>query len=65
MTSEDRATLRRLYSEACHGAGAIPRFEARIQIDAMLSRCGMTLKEALDSERLDLGAYFASRPISS
>jgi predicted HicB family RNase H-like nuclease len=57
--------IRSLYSEACHGAGAEPRREAR----AKLSRKAEELGEMSDASLLarlgfNLSAYFASRPIS-
>lgn len=64
MTTTERAHLRRLYGTACHGAGAAPRKEARLQIEVLLRQCNTTLREAFEAERLDLAAYFASRPIT-
>lgn len=63
MSAIDLASLRRLYREACHGAGAEPRRTARAQIDEMLAHHRVTLREAFEIAGLDLSAYFASRPI--
>jgi hypothetical protein len=55
--------LRDLYREAVHGAGAEPRRAARAKIDALLADTGMSMRDAFEKERLDMSAYFASRPI--
>lgn len=64
MTTTERDRLRRLYQLACHGAGAEPRREARNLIAAFLRQHSITLAEALEDAGLDLGAYFATAPIS-
>jgi len=64
MTTAERAQLRRLYSTACHGAGAQARKEARLQIEVLLRQCNTNLRESFEAERLDMSAYFASRPMS-
>lgn len=64
MTTIERDRFRRLYQLACHGAGAEPRREARNLIAAFLRQHDITLREALEDAGLDVGAYFASAPIS-
>lgn len=63
MTINERASLRELYNDACHGAGADVRKEARRLIDMLLKQAKVTLRQAFEEERLDMTAYFASRPI--
>ena len=63
MTRNERESLRELYNEACYGAGAETRREARRLLEMLLRQAKVSLKDAFDAERLDLRAYFASRPI--
>lgn len=58
--------IRRLYSQACHGAGAAARWEARDQIDAILGPDPEpgAMFDLFVLHDLDLASYFASRPIS-
>lgn len=58
------STIRALYREACHAAGAPPRWAARDRLDAIAQATGKPLGAILEGQGLDLGAYFASRPIS-
>ncbi len=56
--------VRALYRTACHGDGAEPRREARMMLRALAHRIGLDSDAALVRDSgLDLGAYFASRPI--
>lgn len=64
MTDEDRAIIRDLYRTACHGAGAAPRWEARDRLERTLDEAGLDLGRVFNAIGLDIGAYFASRPIS-
>lgn len=56
--------LRRLFAEACHGAGAEPRLAARQRIRDLAEREGMIEGQYLREHGFDLAAYFASRPIT-
>lgn len=58
------APLRVLYGEACHGAGADPRWAARQEIERRATEAGFEPAVWLGREGFDLGAYFASRPIA-
>ncbi len=66
-----RATARSLYNEACHGAGASARQAARNALDAIAADSAFGAIETgisptvslLEDLGLDLGAYFASRPL--
>lgn len=53
-----------IYRTACHGAGAAPRWEARDRLEEVAQASGRTVPELLNAHGLDLGAYFASKPIS-
>ena len=64
LTTEDKAKVRALYREACHGAGAAPRWAARDAIKAIAYRHGYPLWQLLDECGLDAAAYSASCPIS-
>ena len=64
MTDEDRAIIRDLYRTACHGAGAAPRWQARDRLERTLDEAGLDMARVFERLNLDLGAYFASRPIS-
>ena len=61
----ERDYLRSLYREACHGAGAEPRWEARKLIQKWLDHNKVTMREAFENAGLDMGFYVASRPIKS
>jgi hypothetical protein len=65
MHALERDYLRRLYLEACHGAGADLRWEARHLIQKWLNHNKVTLCEAFENVGLDMKNYLASRPISS
>lgn len=65
MHALERDYLRRLYLEACHGAGAEPRWEARNLMQKWLLHNEVTIKEAFEDAGLDLDTYFATRPIKS
>lgn len=64
MTAEDRNLIRDLYQTACYGAGARVRWEARDRLDRTLDEAGLGLGRVFIAIGLDIGAYFASRPIS-
>ncbi len=57
-------SIREIYRQACHGAGAEPRMAARLQLLKLVDESGQRLGEFFDRHGLDLSAYFASRPIS-
>lgn len=57
--------IRDLYRQACHGAGAEPRLAARKKIQAEVEARGVRLHVMLDEAGVDIGAYFASAPISA
>jgi hypothetical protein len=63
MTPTERQILRKLYNEACHGAGAQVRRSARASLEAMLAEAGVAMLEAFEDNGLCIAAYFASRPI--
>jgi hypothetical protein len=65
VTATEREILRRLYREACFGAGADVRRSARASLEAMVREAGTSLRAAFEEERLDLAAYFATRPIAA
>jgi hypothetical protein len=65
MHALERDYFRKLYQQACHGAGAEPRWEARHLIQKFLNQNDITLREALENAGLDMKFYLASRPISS
>jgi hypothetical protein len=64
MSTEDRIIIRDLCNQACHGAGAAPRWEARDRLERIVDEAGLDLGRVFDAMGLDLGPYFASRPIS-
>lgn len=64
MDAEDRAAIRELYRAACHGAGAPARWEARDRLARIVDEAGLDLARLFEALDLDLGAWFASRPIS-
>ena len=60
------AKIRALYNQACHGAGAEPRREARRELDRIAATSAdFTLGTIamLNDLGLDIDAYFASRPL--
>ena len=63
MTQTEREIFRKLYNEACHGAGAKVRNSARASLEAMATEAGVTLADAMEQNGLCIHAYFASRPI--
>jgi hypothetical protein len=65
MHALERDYLRRLYLEACHGAGAESRWDARKLIQKWLDHNKVTLREAFENVGLDMGFYVASRPIKN
>jgi hypothetical protein len=64
MPATTREVVRHLYSEACHGAGAEVRNAARRLLTKLAKESDRTDTDLLAEHGLDLGAYFASRPIS-
>jgi hypothetical protein len=60
----DAKRLRELFREACHGAGAEPRWKARAEIEKVADQRGIRIGALLEEAGLDVTAYFASRPIS-
>lgn len=61
----DRSTIIALVREACHGAGAAPRWEARDRLAAIAEAEGFEWDaDLLRHHGLDVAVYFASRPIS-
>jgi hypothetical protein len=65
MHALERDYFRKLYQQACHGARAESRWEARHLIQKFLAQNDVTLREAFESVGLDMNNYLASRPISS
>jgi len=65
MHALERDYFCKLYQQACHGAGAETRWEARHLIQKFLAQNDITLREVLESVGLDMNNYLASRPISS
>lgn len=59
------ATPRELFRQACHGAGAEPRNEARAEIERRVGSEPGAVGDWLRANGFDLAAYFASRPIKS
>ena len=64
LTAEMKAKVRDLHREACHGAGAEPRWQARDEIKVIAREHGYPLWQLFDECGLDAGAYAASCPIS-
>ena len=65
MTPIERTIFRTFYREACFGAGAAIRRSARASMEAMAREAGVPLREAFESNCLDMNAYFATKPIGS
>lgn len=63
MTRVEIEIVRRLYNEACHGAGAKIRNAARKSLESMCVEAGESLMEVFDKANLNMDNYFASRPI--
>ena len=62
MTATENTIIRKLYNEACHGAGATVRKSARASLEAMLNETGETMLDVFERNNLCIHAYFASRP---
>ena len=59
MTPEDRIIIRALCNRACNGD-----LEARDRLERTLDEAGLDLGRVFEAMGLDVGAYFAFRPIS-
>lgn len=64
LSPEDKAEVRELYRQACHGAGSAPRWAARDMIKAIAREHGSPLWQLFEECGLDAAAYGASCPIS-
>lgn len=64
MTKIEMQIIRKLYNEACHGAGAQIRNVARASLENMLREAGQEMFTVFEENNLCISSYFASRPIS-
>lgn len=60
---EDRS-IHQLYREACYGAGANARNLARFALENEAAARGTAVLRMLEDLTLDVGAYFATAPIT-
>lgn len=59
----DSTSVRLIYREACHGAGANVRNECRRMLEEEAAAREMTVWQLLDELSLDWAAYRATAPI--